>query len=81
MTEHQLLQVKKPNITSLETLLVSSFLTQNLSSYKSVGNLFFLSQNLKEMNLQKYSSITYVLNKWFYLLNVSFVCTYNPVVL
>jgi hypothetical protein len=29
------------------------------------------------MCIQKYTSISYVVNVWFYLFNVSFICIYN----
>jgi len=34
----------------------------------------------KFIYIQKYSLITYVLNKCFYFFNISFICTYNPFV-
>ena len=59
-------------------------------TFYNVNSLFHLFTNVKgntilkfkkQIYMQKYSYITYVLNIWFYLFNVFFICTYNPFVL
>ena len=60
-------------------------------TFYNVNNLYDLFTNVagdtilklkkKKNYIQKYRYISYVLNSMIYLFNVSFICTYNPIVL
>ena len=65
-----------------------AYIRQTFYNINTISDLFMnvagdtILKFLKEIYyLQKYSSITYILNIWFYPFDVSFICTYNPVVL
>jgi len=58
-----------------------------VKNFYNVNNLYDLFPNVAGdtivivIYIHKYSYITYVLNIWFYLFNVSFISIYNLIVL